>query len=113
LIDGVGLDRVTGLFHRIDPVLRACLPDGKPTEEEIKQSLNFLLDERLVNVALDEVGKCVAILLALTLLQRALLPERPAFFRDCGPTGRRKDDLNQHDHCRSLGAARRRRGMVG
>jgi hypothetical protein len=93
LIDGVGLDRVTGLFHRIDPVLRACLPDGKPTEEEIKQSLNFLLDERLVNVALDEVGKCVAILLALTLLQRALLPERPAFFVTAGQRGGGKTTL--------------------
>ena len=83
LIDGVGLDRVTGLFHRIDPVLRACLPDGKPTEEEIKQSLNFLLDEWLVDVALDEVGKCVAILLALSWSHsqpRSMHRSRPALY---------------------------------
>jgi hypothetical protein len=93
LIDGTGLDRSTGMVHRIDPVLRRCLPDGKPTNEELKQSLKFLLDEWLVDVALDHVGKCVAILLALTLLQRALLPERPAFFVTAGQRGGGKTTL--------------------
>jgi len=93
VIDGVGLDRTTGLVHRIDPILRACLPKGKPTEEEIKQSLNFLLDEWLVDVALDRVGKCVAVLLALTLLLRALLSERPAFFMTAGQRGGGKTTL--------------------
>ncbi|WP_439407433.1 hypothetical protein ACNJX9_39460 [Bradyrhizobium sp. DASA03076] len=93
VIDGVGLDRATGLVHRIDPVLRACLPDGDPTAEEIKQSLDFLLDEWLVDVALDRAGKCVAILLALTLMQRALLPERPAFFVVAGQRGGGKTTL--------------------
>src|SRR6516165_362299 len=79
--------RATGLVHRIDPVLRRCLPADKPAEEEIKRSLKFLLDEWLVDVALDQTGKCVAILLALTLLQRALLPERPAFFVTAGQRG--------------------------
>ena len=93
VIEGVGLDRATGLVHRIDPILRACLPDGEPTAEEIKQSLDFLLDEWLVDVALDRVGKCVAILLALTLLLRALLPERPAFFVVAGQRGGGKTTL--------------------
>jgi hypothetical protein len=93
LIDGAGLDRVTGLFHRIDPVLRKCLPEDKPTDEEIKQALSFLLNEWLVDVALDAIGKCVAILLALTLLQRALLPERPAFFVTAGQRGGGKTTL--------------------
>jgi hypothetical protein len=93
LIDGSGFDRKIGVFHRIDPVLRRCLPDGKPTNEDIKQSLKFLLDEWLVDVALDVVGKCVAILLALTLLQRALLPERPAFFVTAGQLGGGKTTL--------------------
>ncbi|MCK1480115.1 hypothetical protein IVB27_36625 [Bradyrhizobium sp. 197] len=93
VIDGVGLDRRTGLVHRIDPVLRACLPARKPTDEEIKQSLSFLLDEWLVDVALDRAGKCIAIMLALTLLQRALLPERPAFFVTAGQRGGGKTTL--------------------
>ena len=80
IIDGVGLDRATGLVHRIDPVLGSCIPAVAPTNQEIKSAIEYLLDDWLVDVALDPVGKCVAVLLALTLLQRALLPERPAFF---------------------------------
>src|SRR5262245_40378781 len=56
LIDGAGLDREFEVFHRIDPVLRRCLPDGKPTNEEIKESFKFLVDEWLVDVALDDPG---------------------------------------------------------
>jgi hypothetical protein len=93
LIDGVGLDRATGLFHRIDPALRSCLPQGEPTQEEIKEALKFLLNEWLVDVALDPAGKCVAVMLALTLLQRALLPERPAFFVTAGQRGGGKTTL--------------------
>jgi hypothetical protein len=93
LIEGAGLDRETGLFHRIDPVLRKCVPQNKPTDEEVKKALRFLLDEWLVDVALDPVGKCVAILLALTLLQRALLAERPAFFVTAGLRGGGKTTL--------------------
>ena len=93
LIDGAGLDRETGLFHRIDPVLRKCVPQNKPADEEVKRAIRFLLNEWLVDVALDAIGKCVAILLALTLLQRALLPERPAFFVTAGQRGGGKTTL--------------------
>jgi hypothetical protein len=93
IIDGVGLDRTTGLVHRIDPVLRSCVPAGAPTNEEVKSALKFLLDDWLVDVALDPVGKCIAVLLALTLLQRALLPERPAFFVTAGQRGGGKTTL--------------------
>jgi hypothetical protein len=93
LIDGAGFDRATGLVHRVDPVLRRCLPHDRPTEEEIKGALNFLLNDWLIDVALDRVGKCVAVLLALTLLQRALLPERPAFFVTAGQRGGGKTTL--------------------
>ncbi len=80
VIDGAGLDRKTGLFHRIDPLLRACVPDRAPTEQDVREALTFLLREWLVDVALDDVGKCQAIMLAMTLIERALLTERPAFF---------------------------------
>lgn len=93
VIDGAGLDRRTGLIHRIDPVLRSCLPKGKPTEEQIKRALTFLLDDWLVDVTLDRACKCAAVLLALTLLQRALLPERPAFFVTAGQRGGGKTTL--------------------
>jgi hypothetical protein len=93
VIEGVGLDRYTGLVHRIDPVLRSCLPAHPPTGQEIKEALSFLLDEWLVDVALDRVGKCVVVILALTLLERALLPERPAFFVTAGQRGGGKTTL--------------------
>jgi hypothetical protein len=80
VIDGSGLDRKNGLVHRIDPLLRACLPDSAPTDQDVRKALTFLLREWLVDVALDDVGKCQAIMLAMTLIERALLTERPAFF---------------------------------
>jgi hypothetical protein len=93
IITGVGLDRDTGLIHRIDPVLRSCLPADRPGEQEIKEALTFLLEEWLIDVALDTTGKCVVILLALTVLERTLLPERPAFFVTAGQRGGGKTTL--------------------
>ena len=93
VIDGIGLDRNTGLVHRIDPLLRACLPANPPTEQDVRNALSFLLDEWLIDVALDPVGKAVAIMLAMTLIERALLPERPAFFVTAGQRGGGKTTL--------------------
>lgn len=93
VIDGEGFDRSSGLMHRIDPVLRACLPADKPTDRDVKKALTFLLDEWLVDVALDRATKCVAVMLALTLIQRGLLPERPAFFVTAGQRGGGKTTL--------------------
>jgi hypothetical protein len=93
VIDGVGLDRDTGLVHRIDPMLRACVPVSTPTDEHVRAALTFLFDEWLVDVALDRVGKSVAIMLAMTLIERALLPERPVFFITAGQRGGGKTTL--------------------
>jgi hypothetical protein len=57
------------------------------------KTLSFLFDEWLVDVALDRVGKSIAIMLALTLLERALLPERPAFFVTAAQRGGGKTTL--------------------
>jgi hypothetical protein len=93
VIDGVGLDRDTGLVHRIDPLLRACLPPNAPTEKDVRDAFDFLLDDWLVDVALDRVGKCITVMLALTLIERALLTERPAFFVTAGQRGGGKTTL--------------------
>ena len=93
IIDGVGLDRDTGLVHRIDPLLRSCLPVDPPSDQHVRGALSFLFDEWLTDVALDGVGKCVAVMLALTLIERALLPERPAFFVTAGQRGGGKTTL--------------------
>jgi hypothetical protein len=93
VIGGAGLDRDRGLVHRIDPLLRACVPSSPPTEQDVRDALVFLLDDWLVDVALDRVGKCIAIMLALTLIERALLTERPAFFVTAGQRGGGKTTL--------------------
>ena len=93
VIDGVGLDRSTGLVHRIDPLLRACLPADPPTEQAVREAVTFLFDEWLIDVALDRVGKAIAIMMAMTLIERALLPERPAFFVTAGQRGGGKTTL--------------------
>ena len=93
VIDGVGLDRSTGLVHRIDPLLRACLPANSPTEQAVREAVTFLFDEWLIDVALDRVGKAIAIMMAMTLIERALLPERPAFFVTAGQRGGGKTTL--------------------
>jgi hypothetical protein len=93
VIDGVGLDRDTGLVHRIDPLLRACVPPNPPTEQDIRAAVTYLFDEWLVDVALDWVGKSIAIMMAMTLIERVLLPERPAFFVTAGQRGGGKTTL--------------------
>ena len=55
--------------------------------------MSFLFDEWLIDVALDRVGKGIAIMLAMTLIERALLPERPAFFVTAGQRGGGKTTL--------------------
>ena len=46
--------------------------------------MRFLLEEWLVDVAADFTGKCVLIAAGLTILERVLLQERPAFFITAG-----------------------------
>ena len=107
VIYGVGLDRNTGLVHRIDPLLYACVPSEPLSEQGVRDALNFLLDEWLVNVALDRVGKCIAIMLALTIIERALLAERPAFFVTAPQRGGGKTTLVHMIVLAVLGAGRR------
>ena len=95
LVDGDGLDRKTGLFHCIDPDLRKCLPQTTPTDDEVKEAMRFLCDEWLVDVATDLQGKFATILLVLTLIQRALLDARPAFFISAGIAKAGKTTLAQ------------------
>ncbi len=78
------------MVFRIPSEMRAVLPkpnDPKPTPDQTRNALSFLTDEWLCDVATDFRGKCVLIALALTILERALLPERPAFFVTAGKRG--------------------------
>ena len=75
--------------------------------------MTFLFDEWLVDVALDRRGQVRGDTTGAYSASTRAFARAPCLLRDCGPTGRRKDDLNQHDHCRRLGPAPCRRGMVG
>ena len=86
LLSGHGLDRRSGIVFRIPPTLwvpqvAAC------GDAAIGQAMRFLCDEWLCDVATDYPGKCVLIACALTVIERMLLPERPAFFISAGQRG--------------------------
>jgi hypothetical protein len=83
-----GLCRDLKLVFRIEPELLALLPKPEEcTPTAVSAAVTFLLDKWLVDVAADAVNKCVLIVIALTILERALLPERPAFFVSAGQRG--------------------------
>ena len=93
IIDGVGLDRQSGLIHRIDPQLRACLPTHPPTEQEVREALRWLLEVWLVDVNADTTGKLLVLMLCLSMIERVLLKERPAWFVTAGHRGGGKTTL--------------------
>ena len=96
LADGVllapdGLDRERGIQFIIQDELRAVIPQREDcTLERVKAAMEFLCAEWLVDVATDHVGKATIIATALTLIERSLLDQRPAFFVTAGRRGNGK-----------------------
>ena len=83
-----GLDRKRGIIFRIQPELLAILPDAAQCDDAaVTGAMRFLTEEWLCDVSTDYKGKCVLIAAALTILERAVLPERPAFFVTAGQRG--------------------------
>ena len=76
LLSGRGLDRECGIVFRIP-----C------TAATVAEQARFLMDDWLCDVATDNVGKCTVISAGLTIIQRALLTERPVFFVTAGRRG--------------------------
>jgi hypothetical protein len=93
LADGVilapdGLDRDRSIIFEIPKELRAVLPRREDcTDEAIKAAMQFLCDDWLCDVLADPTGKAILIAAALTLIERSLLPDRPAFFVTAGKRG--------------------------
>lgn len=63
------------------------MPDDRIPGAAIEEAMRFLTDQWLVDVQTDYAGKCVLIALALSVLERELLRERPAFFVAAGKRG--------------------------
>jgi hypothetical protein len=81
-------DRLRGVDFRIQEEVAATVP--KPhtvTDDRIYGAMRFLTEEWLVDVATDYAGKCTIIAAALTLVERPLLDQRPAFFVTAGRRG--------------------------
>jgi hypothetical protein len=57
------------------------------TDALVARAMRFLSEEWLCDVSADYAGKCILIAATLTILERALLPERPAIFVTAGQRG--------------------------
>jgi hypothetical protein len=81
-------DRLRGISFRIQPEVAATVPTPRSiTDDDIENAMRFLTDEWLVDVATDYLGKCTIIAAALTIIERSLLDQRPAFFVTAGRRG--------------------------
>jgi hypothetical protein len=93
LADGVllspdGLDRDRGIMFIIPKELTTIIPRPQDcTDKAVKTAMRFLFDVWLCDVATDYAGKCILIAAALTVIERSLLPDRPAFFVTAGRRG--------------------------
>jgi hypothetical protein len=83
-----GFDRLRGISFRIQREVAATVPKpGSITDDHVEQAIRFLTEEWLVDVATDYAGKCTIIAAALTIIERSLLDQRPAFFITAGRRG--------------------------
>jgi hypothetical protein len=83
-----GLDRQRGIIFEIPKEVRAILPDRKDcTDQAIKEAARFLFEDWLCDVNADATGKAIIVAAALTLIERTLLPDRPAFPITAGRRG--------------------------
>ena len=83
-----GLDRDRGIVFRVPGELQQLLPKPEDrTPAAVARAMRFLIDEFLVDVSTDYSGKCILIAAALTVIERALLAERPTFFVTAGRRG--------------------------
>jgi hypothetical protein len=88
LLAGPGLDRDHGVLFKIDPSIRRLMP--RPQEcgsDRVTEAIRFLTEDWLCDVATNYAGKCILIAAALTIIERALFPERPDFYVTAGRRG--------------------------
>jgi hypothetical protein len=83
-----GLDRTRGIAFNVDPALMNILPEREACDRAaVGAAMRFLTEEWLADVAADYAGKCSLIAMALTLIERSLLDQRPAWFVTAGRRG--------------------------
>ena len=88
LLSKRGLDRKRGLIFRIPRGVASQIPaPGQCDRDAVAEAMRLLCEDWLCDVATDYPGKCVLIAAALTVIERAVLRERPAFFVTAGRRG--------------------------
>jgi hypothetical protein len=89
-----GLDRQRGIIFEIQKEVRAIMPRPEEcTAKAVREAMRFLCDEWLCDVDADLEIKGTVIAAALTLIERSLLDQRPAFFVTAGRRGSGKTTL--------------------
>jgi hypothetical protein len=88
ILSGRSLDRKYGIIFRVPEELDNLIPVRSDcTPGKVAHAMRFLTDQWLADVAADYAGKATIIAAAMTILERALLPERPVFFVTAGHRG--------------------------
>jgi hypothetical protein len=83
-----GLDRLRGIKFIIQKEVRDIMPArDECNAAAVAAAMRYLIDEWLCDVSTDYAGKCTIIAAALTVIERSLLPDRPAFFVTAGRRG--------------------------
>jgi hypothetical protein len=94
LLAPTGLDRLRGIQFLIPDAVRAIIPKKEDCgPEQVKAAMKFLCGEWLVDVTTSAVGKATIIALALTLIERIMLTNRPCFSITAGRRGTGKTTL--------------------
>ena len=85
LLFGHHLDRGRRILFRVPDGLEQLLPRPEHCDADaIAEAMHFLCDEWLVDVPCSYTDKLKLIALAMTILERAILPARPGFFITAG-----------------------------
>lgn len=94
VLTGRGLDRKHATVFRVSAELDRVMPRADECDDRaVAEAMRFLADDWLADVATDYAGKCIAIALVGTLIERLLLDCRPAFFISAGQRGSGKTTL--------------------
>jgi hypothetical protein len=91
MLSGHYLDRRHQILFRVPEPLEQVLPQVEDcTPDAVAAAIAYLTDEWLVDVPTDYSGKLKLLALAITILERSVLPERPCFFITAGQRGNGK-----------------------
>jgi hypothetical protein len=83
-----GLDRPRGIVFQIEPELRKLIPDREECDADaVRKAMRFLTEVWMADVATDYAGRCALIAMALTMIERSLLDQRPTWFVTAGRRG--------------------------